>query len=1266
MPFFRSEVVNIPDAIFEQYNSTECFTQMGLFGDIQRAWITVDNRLYLWNYANGQDFQAYEDHTHTITCVKLVRPKPGVFVDGITHVLVIATLHEVFLLGVAAPKGNNGELQFYGTRMSVAAAGIEVSCIDSTATGRIFFAGKVDSHVYELLYQAEEGWFSRRCSKVNHTGSSFDNFMPSGLSAKSSEKILQMSVDDSRKILYTLSSKSTIRAYSFSDPSTLHLNVTYSYAAAASHAQMVNAASPLIDPRTTSIVSISALSVSESKQMYLVATTSTGCRMYMRSSNSSFYNTQSSVMSSLQVSHVRFPPAQPQTAPMGNNPPPSSRVQANPGQMQNNSSQVLFNAIDARCFAPGLFFCIKRGNGTQPGDQVFSSAPELNTIALQFSSGNTRPLLSESCCWVPVEGFVQDICRIGDTGLGLGGIGAELTTQFTTQPATFAVLTNTGVHLIRRRRTVEIFASALRHAPTTSGGIESEMRHFFENISRAEGCATCLGVICGSLDGSDIDSDTLKAFNASYGSKLSSSEVQDTTRKYFIEFGGKAFVDENQNRAFSQDGTAKAPTLDMVKLSGRHDGIALYVSRLAVSFWKAPIVRQISGAPQRKFDFVSALPNSAITSIQSRFLALQQFLDNNKSFIEGLSGPDRLFSTANRTEDVVVQAEHRGMHSLVVLISQIIEGLSFIQVLCDSPDQKMTDIMLSLPPQILPEAQQMTFEQLMTTDRGRDVAKELITTVVNRRIAQGGTVESVSETLQKRCGTFCSADDVILYKAIEKLKRAKESTTVGERDNILRECLQLFEHASTTLSLDNLRDTMDEYTSMQFYSGALTLAFAVAKAADPHDIALPYLAEGKPENDARTSTYQKREQCYVYIFQALERLEQAFAAQEAAYANAPNSSPLQNVRDQAYRVINESQDELFHNLFYDWYRSRGLQERLLDIQSPYIQTYLERKSSGSVEMANLLWQFHAKNSSYLEAAQVLYDLSRSDFEIPLESRIEYLSQANNFCACVPLARQGPVVSALHQNITEELDVAGIQDDILNEVKVDDRIKDQKKQELVKRLDGKLLPLTDLFNKFADPLTYSVVCLAIFQSADYRGALEIRNCWEKLIELEHEKAEAAEGPAPYETIALLVKSLGRRFSTYENVFPVEDLLPMLETYSLTKQRKSPRGWIIDAFLAAGVAHDVLFSVLDSMYEHPSWQGKAATNLLCSETLHLCNSWFDISMRPTVTRSYAKFNEEVVLSALDRYSKLLRQQQSGAGSSELRVELESLMSRIKNDE
>jgi len=47
--------------------------------------------------------------------------------------------------------------------------------------GRIFAAGK-DGCLYEIVYQAEDGWFSRKCRKVNHSTSRLSFLVPSFLS----------------------------------------------------------------------------------------------------------------------------------------------------------------------------------------------------------------------------------------------------------------------------------------------------------------------------------------------------------------------------------------------------------------------------------------------------------------------------------------------------------------------------------------------------------------------------------------------------------------------------------------------------------------------------------------------------------------------------------------------------------------------------------------------------------------------------------------------------------------------------------------------------------------------------------------------------------------------------------------------------------------------------------------------------------------------------------------------------------------------------
>jgi len=94
-------------------------------------------------------------------------------------------------------------------------------------------------------------------------------------------------------------------------------------------------------------------------------------------------------------------------------------------------------------------------------------------------------------------------------------------------------------------------------------------------------------------------------------------------------------------------------------------------------------------------------------------------------------------------------------------------------------------------------------------------------------------------------------------------------------------------------------------------------------------------------------------------------------------------------------------------------------------------------------------------------------------------------------------------------IQDALDVANIQDDIVREIKNDPRMTPAKQAELLKVLDGKILPLTTvclaifranekLFNEFADPLAYFEICLEIFQAADFRQTSEITQCWDSII------------------------------------------------------------------------------------------------------------------------------------------------------------------------
>lgn len=285
-PFAPSRMFDIPDAIFEQYNRAEVSTMMGLFADLNHAWITIDNALYLWDYTNpNPEIKGYEDQSNTITAVQLVVPKPGVFVSQVNYMLVVATTAEIQLLGLSAIADEKGTVgvQIYQTKLAQGTRGLNVQNIaGSNATGRIFFSS--DNDVYEIVYHAEERWFKNRTSLTQHTGSSYTAILPLASlwnSKAQPERLVDMIVDDSRRLLYTLSNESTIRTFYFGGGADAFQPAVekkrQEFLRDISHMLSNN---PLL-PASMQIVSISPISAQEGSKLHLTAITSTGVRLFL-------------------------------------------------------------------------------------------------------------------------------------------------------------------------------------------------------------------------------------------------------------------------------------------------------------------------------------------------------------------------------------------------------------------------------------------------------------------------------------------------------------------------------------------------------------------------------------------------------------------------------------------------------------------------------------------------------------------------------------------------------------------------------------------------------------------------------------------------------------------------------------------------------------------------------------------------------------------------------------------------------------------------
>lgn len=94
--------------------------------------------------------------------------------------------------------------------------------ITSTDLGRIFMAGK-DGCLYEIAYQAEAGWLSQRCRKINHSKSSLSFLIPSVLQFSFSEdgekkEHISMLSEASSRQMFSLLLTVSILAVFFTDP----------------------------------------------------------------------------------------------------------------------------------------------------------------------------------------------------------------------------------------------------------------------------------------------------------------------------------------------------------------------------------------------------------------------------------------------------------------------------------------------------------------------------------------------------------------------------------------------------------------------------------------------------------------------------------------------------------------------------------------------------------------------------------------------------------------------------------------------------------------------------------------------------------------------------------------------------------------------------------------------------------------------------------------------------------------------------------------
>lgn len=288
----------IPEAIMEDFGRVECASFMGLMPEIHRAWVSVDNRLYLWNYERQEAFTLYDGLSDVIFSVALAAPRPGIFTDAVKYVLVVATSVEVVLLAVTWRDSGNGmdDLRLQSTQYAISTDNSTIFKIACSSKGRIFLAGN-DRNLYEMVYENDkDSWKTYlgletpfKCRKVSHSGWSLVNLFDPVLRALggAEDGLVDLTIDDTRNILYGVSASGKLSVFSLGTDGLALSRAAADFDVIAYVQDFFGARaptsrnSPLLDASALRVASIHVVEPTEAKDVHIVVVMTSGVRVYV-------------------------------------------------------------------------------------------------------------------------------------------------------------------------------------------------------------------------------------------------------------------------------------------------------------------------------------------------------------------------------------------------------------------------------------------------------------------------------------------------------------------------------------------------------------------------------------------------------------------------------------------------------------------------------------------------------------------------------------------------------------------------------------------------------------------------------------------------------------------------------------------------------------------------------------------------------------------------------------------------------------------------
>lgn len=296
----------------------------------------MDNVLYLWNYHRPEQPYVYDGINEVIVSVAISAPKPGIFLESVRYLLIVATPIDISVLAICSDE-NYETIRLSPTSYTLPSDNVTMMKIVGTQSGRIFMAGS-DSNIYELEYSlSENSWAGvfggeavRKCRKVNHFAWNWklEHVVPPLFRTFVAEEdtFADLVFDNSRNILYGVTLRGVLNGFYLGvngSQMNFFLNgfnifaETKSYLNSSPYAPddlRRSFSGDNLSAQGFSVLNVFPLSPLESRKVHAVVVLTNGTRIYLSLQGSRYGSYESSFdviqgPTSLRVVGVRSPPS---------------------------------------------------------------------------------------------------------------------------------------------------------------------------------------------------------------------------------------------------------------------------------------------------------------------------------------------------------------------------------------------------------------------------------------------------------------------------------------------------------------------------------------------------------------------------------------------------------------------------------------------------------------------------------------------------------------------------------------------------------------------------------------------------------------------------------------------------------------------------------------------------------------------------------------------------------------------------------------------